>query len=81
MTDQIRQILTQSAGIPAESLPIDADLYQAGLKSLATVRVMMALENTFQVEFSSELLGRDTFATIGRIEQVMRQLGASHVAA
>ena len=55
MTDQIRQILTQSAGISAESLPIDADLYQAGLKSLATVRVMMALESTFQVEFSSEL--------------------------
>lgn len=81
MTEQIRQILTQSAGVPAESLPIDADLYQAGLKSLATVRVMMALESTFHIEFSSELLGRDTFATIGRIEQAVRQLGACYDAA
>jgi acyl carrier protein len=80
MTEQIRQILSKSAGIPADSLAVDADLYQAGLKSLATVRVMMALESTFQIEFPGELLGRDTFASIGQIEQVVRQLGACHAA-
>ncbi len=52
MKETIRQILAEVArlDVPIETLDDQADLYQAGLSSLATVHVMLALENAFNIE-------------------------------
>jgi acyl carrier protein len=49
----IRQIIAQHGrlSIDAQGLAADADLYNAGLTSLATVGVMLALEDQFNIEF------------------------------
>ena len=43
----------------------DDDLAGAGLTSLATVDLMLAIEDRFGVEFPERMLNRRTFATLG----------------
>ncbi len=78
MTKSVRAILSEVAELPcnADALPVDADLYRAGLKSLAVVRVMVALEREYGVEFSSDMLGRETFSSIDSIERALGSLRA-----
>jgi acyl carrier protein len=52
------------------------DLYAAGLTSLATVAVMLALEDKFNVEFPEGMMGRRTFKSIDSIAAAITQLAA-----
>jgi len=52
----------------------DADLYELGLTSHASVNVMLALEDEFDVEFPDEALKKSTFASIHNIEAVIARL-------
>lgn len=72
----IREVLVQYGrlAVNAHSLPIDSDLYLAGLTSLATVNVMLALENHFDIEFPDAMLGRQTFASIEAIAEAVAEL-------
>jgi acyl carrier protein len=51
-----------------------ADLYELGLTSLASVNVMLALEDAFDIEFPEEVLEKSTFASVHNIEQVIEGL-------
>ncbi len=46
------------------SLADNDDLYGAGLSSLATVHVMLALENAFDIEIPDHMLTRQLFRSI-----------------
>ena len=72
----IRQILAEHARIPGDvsSLTTTDDLYDAGMTSHASVNVMLALEDEFDVEFPDELLRRGTFATIDSIDAAVASL-------
>ena len=74
--DDIRQIVLKHARLAGASDAIDddADLYALGLNSLATVNVMLALEDLYNVEFGDELLSRETFASIGAISRAINIL-------
>src|SRR5215204_4404595 len=65
-SEQIRAILADHARllVPVETLTDDSDLYEAGLTSLSTVNLMLALEEHFDVEFLDRMLGRKTFGSI-----------------
>jgi acyl carrier protein len=77
MTDRIREIIKRHGRMPTDvdSLPDDADLFLAGMSSHASVNVMLALENAFDVEFPDEMLTRSTFASIAAIRAALEQLG------
>lgn len=83
MPKSIRAILSEHGGLAgqAEQLEPDADLYRAGLKSLAVVRVMVALEQEYGVEFRTDMLGRATFSSISAIARALDSLGARDVSA
>jgi len=53
ITDDIREILLSHGqmSVAISTLDDDADLYQNGLTSHASVNVMLALENNFDIEF------------------------------
>ena len=57
-----------------DQLSDDSDLYEAGLTSLSTVNLMLALEEHFDVEFSDKMLGRKTFASIGSLSNAITEL-------
>ena len=56
------------------SLDDNADLFAAGLDSLAIVNVLMSLEETFDIELPDDKLSRKSFASIGTIQSVVEEL-------
>jgi acyl carrier protein len=76
MQDEIRTILARSGrlAVPVESLTDEADLFAAGLDSLAIVNVLMSIEEEFNIELPDELLSRRSFASIATIKRVVAGL-------
>ena len=83
MMDKIRELIEQHAGIPqgAHEITDDTDLYRAGMKSFASVQLMLALEETFEIEFPEEMLNRATFRSASAIAAAVQQLTAGSIAA
>lgn len=76
MTEEIRQIIKDHARLAgdAETLPAEADLYQAGMTSHASINVMLALEDHFDLEFPDRMLTRSVFESIASIEAALTEL-------
>jgi acyl carrier protein len=81
VTDEIRQIIKDHArlSVDTEGISDEDDLYLAGMTSHASVNVMIALEDHFDVEFPDSMLTRDTFESIGALASAIAQIrtGAS----
>jgi len=79
MDDAIRQVLLSQGRLPIDisALGAESDLYQAGLTSHASVNVMLALEDAFDVEFPDAMLRKTTFESIASIREALTELGAS----
>lgn len=60
--------------VDVDTLNSHADLFQAGMSSHASVNVMLALEDRFDVEFPDQMLKRSVFATIAAIASAMNEL-------
>ena len=56
-----------------------ADLYQAGMTSHASVSVMLALEDTFDIEFPESMLRKSTFESVSAISTALSTLVGSPV--
>ncbi len=82
MNDRIRQILAEHARLSTDAgaLADDADLYQAGMTSHASVQVMLALEDEFDVEFPDSMLKRSVFESISSIADALSRLVGEGVA-
>lgn len=78
MNDEIRRIVAEHGrlAVDAATLPGDADLYQAGLTSHASVALMLALEDELDLEFPDAMLTRDVFSTIDAIAAAVAELKA-----
>jgi acyl carrier protein len=78
MNDQIRQIIAAHGRMPVDAYALDdhADLYRAGMSSHASVNVMLALEDTFDIEFPDAMLTRSVFESIASIAAALMQLEA-----
>jgi acyl carrier protein len=74
--EQIRDVLVEHGRLATDARKIDegTDLYQAGLTSHASVNVMLALEDAFDVEFPDDLLRKETFESIAAIRAALHQL-------
>ncbi len=78
VSDQVRQIIKEHGRLPVDvqGLPDDADLYQAGMTSHASVNLMLALEAAFDVEFPDAMLKRSVFQSVASITEALQSLGA-----
>lgn len=83
MTDDVRTILQDHARLATDvgTLAPEADLYEAGMTSHASVNVMLALEDHFDLEFPDEMLKPSVFASIAAITAAVEQLRAAQAAA
>ena len=79
MTDKIRSILAEHGKLPVDvdTLTDDDDLYSAGMTSHASVNVMLALEDVFDVEFPDAMLRKSTFASVSAIRDALTTLGVT----
>lgn len=82
MNSIVRELLAKHGGLPVsvETLADEADLYQAGLSSFASVQLMLALEERFDIEFPENLLNRKSFSSIAAITASVSQLVDAQVA-
>ena len=78
MNEEIRAILKEHGRLSTDvaALADDSDLYQAGMTSHASVNVMLALEDHFDVEFPDRMLTRAVFESIASIEAALIELRA-----
>lgn len=80
---RIRDVLAAHARLPiaVDKLSDDDDLFQAGMTSHASVNVMLALEDAFDVEFPEVMLRKSTFSSIGALRRALEELEAQAVSA
>lgn len=76
MNTDVRRILSETAclDLPVDTLTDHDDLYAAGLASLGTVRVMMAIEETFGIEIPDHLITHDLFQSIDSLARTLAQI-------
>jgi acyl carrier protein len=76
MIDTIRRLLQEHGRlhVAAETLAAGSDLYDAGLTPFAAIRVMLALEEAFDLEFPVAMLRRQSFASIDAIVACLNEL-------
>jgi acyl carrier protein len=79
VVERVRQIIREHGRLPADLDKIDdeADLYQAGMTSHASVNVMLALESEFDVEFPDAMLKRTVFQSVRSISDALETLGVA----
>lgn len=75
--ERIRGVIREHGrlAVDVDTLDSDSDLYEAGMTSHASVNLMLALENEFDVEFPDALLRRDVFESVSSISAALRTLG------
>jgi acyl carrier protein len=75
----VRAIVSRQGclSVSIDELTDTSDLHGAGLTSLATVSLMLALEERFDVEFPDALLSRKTFSSIRALAAAIDALRAS----
>ncbi len=76
--EAIREILAQHGrlSVDVNSLDEESDLYAVGLTSLATVGIMLALEDRFDIEFPESMLSRKTFKSVSAITEAVSNLAS-----
>jgi acyl carrier protein len=78
MTEAIRTIIRDHGRLPVDvdELADEADLFQAGMTSHASVNVMLALEDAFDIEFPDHMLKRSVFESVASIRAALEELSA-----
>jgi len=73
---EIRRVLSEHARLPVEvdTLSDEADLFAAGMSSHASVNLMLALEDAFDLEFPDRMLTRSVFESITAIDAAIEEL-------
>ena len=81
MQSRIREILASHGKMATDPTSVEssADLYELGQTSHASVNVMLALEDEFDIEFPDEDLKKATFASVDNIEAVVSRLSGESV--
>ncbi len=73
----IQRLIDQEAKlvIPAANLTPRANLYDLGLTSFDAIRVLVAVERAFKIEFPRELLNRKSASSIESIAKAVQLCG------
>jgi acyl carrier protein len=76
--EEIRRVVDAHGRLPVavSTVADDADLYEAGMTSHASVSVMLALEDAFDIEFPDEMLTREVFESVASMARAIDQLRA-----
>jgi acyl carrier protein len=72
LAEVVRKIMPES--YEREGLAVDTDLYEAGLTSMAMVKLMLQIEIEFDISIPDEDLHPDNFRSIAAIEALVKRL-------
>ena len=79
VSDRIREIIDTHArlGVKADSLDDASNLYDAGMTSYASIGLMLALEDEFDIEFPDSMLRRGVFESVNSIRDALALIESS----
>jgi acyl carrier protein len=79
--EQIRKVIEEHGqlSVSIDTIADDADLYLAGMTSHASVNVMIALEDSFDVEFLDSMLKRSVFESVDSIAAALEEVRSAAV--
>lgn len=79
VASRIRAVIAAHGRLSVDiaGLSVTDDLYAAGMTSLASVNVMLALEGEFDMEFPDQMLNRSMFSSVAAIEAAVRKIVGS----
>lgn len=82
LEDGIREIVGAYGGLAVnlDDLRDSDDLFRAGMTSQANVTVMLAIEESFNIEFPEAMLRRSTFESLSSISRAVLELLSERVA-
>lgn len=72
--ETVKNVITSLNILDAQRISSDADLFDAGMTSHSSVKLMLALEDEFDVEFPDEMLQREFFSSVGRISECVSKI-------
>ena len=72
--EKIVQHLGELDGIDTNQIKDDTYLYDAGLTSFGSMSLMLALEESFEIEFPDRMLNRRTFSSISELKASIEEL-------
>lgn len=64
---KMREIVTANSALAAEDVAAAMNLFDAGLSSLDCVRILLAVEDEFDIELPEEIINRELFSTIANL--------------
>jgi acyl carrier protein len=76
---EIRRVVAEHArlSVDIETLADDSDLFAAGMTSHASVNLMLALEDAFDLEFPDRMLTRGVFDSVNAIAAAIGELNGA----
>ncbi len=76
MKNELRQIIKDTAHfeVSIDSISDDDDLYEAGLSSLNTIQLMLAIERHFNIEIPDQMLNRHLFQSVSSLAEAVTTL-------
>jgi acyl carrier protein len=83
MHTKLRQIVSQwgDLNVSIDTLNEQDNLYEAGLSSLSTVKILMAIESEFGIELPDDMLTRDLFRSVDSLSRAVTGLLSGRAAA
>jgi acyl carrier protein len=78
MDETIRMVLAEHGKLAVDANSIDegTDLFASGMTSHASVNVMLALEDAFDIEFPERMLKKSTFESVAAIRAGLVEMTA-----
>lgn len=70
----VKSVLNSLNILDSSRIGVEADLFDAGMTSHASVKLMLALEEEFDLEFPDEMLQREFFSSVGRISECVSKI-------
>lgn len=82
LRSEIRRVVADHARLSVEvdTLADDSDLFAAGMTSHASVNLMLALEDAFDLEFPDRMLTRGVFDSVNAIASAVSELNGGAAA-
>lgn len=77
--DQMNALIAENSALTPEDVGGSADdLFAAGLSSLDCVRILLAIEDEFEIELDQEIINRELFSSVEKLcAAVSDAIGAS----
>jgi acyl carrier protein len=75
--ETVLRVVASQAGLPPEDVPGDRSLPDLGVSSFGIMRLVLALEEQFDMEFSGEALRVFTTVPVSQLHELVQQARTS----